>query len=278
MIQLTRTTDTKLLPKSLAGKLRIKKNQELLKQKIQILKGEAIKFEFKSQYWKAAKDAVKAESFNKCAYCESPTAVVAHGDIEHFRPKSSYWWLAYTFHNYCYCCQICNQIYKSDNFPIGGKRWPEPSVTLTTAEDDDVLCSSFGCDPITATEGLSLKQFIALHKKEKPGLPDPYLDKPEKFFSWVADDTLKEVRIVPKSGSAVNKSKTKAVEDFFGLNRKELNAERYRVYDILKKFILLSRSQHLSAADKKLIKEEIKNMTAAGFPYAGMCRFFSKKL
>ena len=49
---------------------------------------------FKSSSWKPAKPALKRESYGKCAYCEAPTGVVCHADVEHFRPKSKHWWLA----------------------------------------------------------------------------------------------------------------------------------------------------------------------------------------
>src|ERR1035441_7770925 len=41
-------------------------------------------------HWKAGKATLIADSHGKCAYCEAPTTVVAHGDVEHFRPKSVY--------------------------------------------------------------------------------------------------------------------------------------------------------------------------------------------
>ena len=46
--------------------------------------------------------------------------MVAYGDVEHFRPKSKYWWLAYCYENYLYSCQMCNQRYKKAEFPIFG--------------------------------------------------------------------------------------------------------------------------------------------------------------
>ena len=36
------------------------------------------------------KAAVKGETYEKCAYCESKIAHVAPGDIEHIKPKSKY--------------------------------------------------------------------------------------------------------------------------------------------------------------------------------------------
>ena len=62
--------------------------------------------------------ATQARDGGKCAYCESPTDTVAHGDVEHYRPKSKYWWLAYCYDNYLYACQICNQVHKGDEFPV----------------------------------------------------------------------------------------------------------------------------------------------------------------
>ncbi len=61
-----------------------------------------------------------------CVYCGRSLDEFP-GDVEHFRPKSSvdgdpshggYWWLAYSFHNYFLSCSICNQIYKSNRFPV----------------------------------------------------------------------------------------------------------------------------------------------------------------
>ncbi len=277
MIQLTRTPDTALIPVSLAGVNRVKKNRELIEQQIELLKGNINKIIFKSNYWKAAKDATKEESLNKCAYCESPTAVVAHGDIEHFRPKSEYWWLAYTFHNYCFCCQICNQTFKSDNFPITGSKWKVPRIKSNTVITD-LLCSGIGPDPLTATEGLSLQKYKTEHTKEKPGLPDPYFDKPEQHFGWKADDTLREVKIVAKTNSALNKRRLKAVEDFFGLNRKELKVERFRVFETFRRFKRLENATGLNAQEKKEIRDQLALMMDAGAPYAAMCRYFNQNL
>jgi Pyruvate/2-oxoacid:ferredoxin oxidoreductase delta subunit len=277
MIQLTRTANTAIIPASLSGANRLSKNKELIEGRINVLKGTNEKIIFKSNYWKAAKPATKSDSFDKCAYCESPTAVVAHGDIEHFRPKSEYWWLAYTYHNYCFCCQICNQSYKSDNFPIFGTKWPQPSVIATTVIND-ILCSNLGPDPLTTTEGLAIAKYKTLHTAEKPGLPDPYFDDPEKFFAWEADDTLREVKIISKTNGAVNKRRLKAVEDYFGLNRNELKRERYGVYKAFRRFKTLAASPSLTVAERKEVRDQMDEMKLANSPYAAMCRYFDANL
>ena len=92
-----------------------------------------------SAVWKAAKPQLKAESFGKCAYCEAPTSTVAHGDVEHFRPKDTYWWWSYCYFNYAYGCQVCNQSNKGTKFPLrtDGVRVPAP-VKPTPLDDTTI--------------------------------------------------------------------------------------------------------------------------------------------
>ncbi len=56
---------------------------------------------------------------------------IAYGDVEHFRPKAGYrqslkgrlirpgyYWLAYEWSNLLFCCQLCNQRFKGNYFPL----------------------------------------------------------------------------------------------------------------------------------------------------------------
>lgn len=71
------------------------------------------------------------DQFGKCAFCEQNIVSVSYGDVEHFRPKggysqndrdalhyASYYWLAYDWNNLVLACQICNQRYKKNLFPL----------------------------------------------------------------------------------------------------------------------------------------------------------------
>lgn len=51
---------------------------------------------------------------NKCAYCEQK---VESFHVEHYRPKQTYYWLAYSWDNLISACAYCNE-YKSTNFQI----------------------------------------------------------------------------------------------------------------------------------------------------------------
>src|SRR5262249_58453194 len=49
-----------------------------------------------------------------CAYCQCHLPGNDRGDVEHFRPKSTYWWLAYKFDNYLLSCSRCNRRFKRE--------------------------------------------------------------------------------------------------------------------------------------------------------------------
>ena len=53
-----------------------------------------------------------------CVYCQQYLPENDRGDVEHFRPKSIYHWLAYAFDNYLLSCGICNRVLKRDHFPL----------------------------------------------------------------------------------------------------------------------------------------------------------------
>lgn len=85
-------------------------NLELMKDRRTVLHNSGLTQKFVSSRWGKAKPQLLKESSGKCAYCETPTSVVAFGDVEHYRPKSKYWWLAYCYDNYLASCQICNLV------------------------------------------------------------------------------------------------------------------------------------------------------------------------
>ena len=100
---------------------------------IQQAEGGTQTFEFDSSIYghKSVKVLLRQLQHGKCCFCEDYIAHVEHGDVEHFRPKGGfqkdeqqplqvpgYYWLAYNFGNLFYCCQICNQVYKKNYFPL----------------------------------------------------------------------------------------------------------------------------------------------------------------
>ncbi len=93
------------------------------------------KFEFDTAVYgcKEVKSALlgKAIQNDKCCFCESNITTTGYGDVEHFRPKggwkqkegdklseTGYYWLAYDWDNLFCSCQICNQQFKKNYFPL----------------------------------------------------------------------------------------------------------------------------------------------------------------
>jgi uncharacterized protein (TIGR02646 family) len=77
------------------------------------------------------KSALRVAQNDKCAFCESKITHIGYGDIEHFRPKGGvrqheteplkypgYYWLVYEWDNLFLSCQLCNQRFKRNCFPL----------------------------------------------------------------------------------------------------------------------------------------------------------------
>lgn len=110
------------------------------------------------------KAALRQAQHGKCAFCESHITHIAYGDVEHFRPKGGvcqrvnsplerpgYYWLAYTWENLLFVCQICNQRHKKSHFPLAN--WAERARRHT---DDLTVEQPLFLDPAAEDPALSL--------------------------------------------------------------------------------------------------------------------------
>ena len=118
MIRLTRIRREAVIHENFRGERKRSFEKELLVNQRRLLRGEIEGHTFNSDRWKPAKEQLLTETLGKCAYCEAPMSTVAYGDVEYYRPKSVYWWLAYCIDNYLASCQLCNQKFKKAFFPI----------------------------------------------------------------------------------------------------------------------------------------------------------------
>ena len=66
----------------------------------------------------------------KCCYCERPVFKY-YRDVEHFRPKSNYYWIAYDWENLFLACPVCNRQYKRAQFPL-----ENPDMRAESHHDD----------------------------------------------------------------------------------------------------------------------------------------------
>lgn len=157
----------------------------------------------------------------KCCFCESKIPHIAHGDVEHFRPKAGvqiegstnlskpgYYWLAYNFSNLFFSCQICNQKFKKNFFPLVDE------TERATSHLHDV----------------SLEESLILH---------PEIDNPEEHLMFESEF------IKPKNNSKKGETTIK----YTGLNRPDLEEQRREYLAVFKKLAILARQGNQEALD-----------------------------
>lgn len=111
----------------------------------------------------------------KCCYCEKICEDVGN-DLEHYRPASRYWWLAWTWENLLFACPNCNRWAKNDEFPL-------------------------------ADETTRLRPEEAPPRGEQPHLVDPAAENPLDAIQFVLDST--SGRWVPRPrGASVKGAET----------------------------------------------------------------------
>jgi uncharacterized protein (TIGR02646 family) len=119
-------------------------------------------FDFRASLYRSAsvKNALRTAQYDKCALCESKVTHIAWGDVEHFRPKSAYrqspddplvrpgyYWLAYEWSNLLFCCQLCNQRFKRNHFPLTNPSRRAKSHNDDIANEEPLLINPAVEDP-----------------------------------------------------------------------------------------------------------------------------------
>jgi superfamily II DNA or RNA helicase len=123
-----------------------------------------------SYLWSDVKECYRHISHEKCWYCEAKTDRI-RGDIDHYRPKGrvtenpahpGYWWLAFDWRNWRFCCELCNSKLadyttgeiggKGNDFPLvddneSRRIWQECEFEDLLAEDPKLLDPTDPQDP-----------------------------------------------------------------------------------------------------------------------------------
>ncbi len=179
-------------------------------------------------------DIIKSDLFamqhRKCCYCEKLQEQAKYRDVEHFRPKSRYWWLAWTWDNLLFACVDCNREYKREQFPLAPGSSPlmmmqappgdeRPLVIDPTAPEIDPLDEiEFRRERIDARErwtpyGLTERgrETIRVCGLDRPGLLTQYtshvrdLVRP-KLATFFAASELADTRATIKAWNTVTRA------------------------------------------------------------------------
>jgi uncharacterized protein (TIGR02646 family) len=141
----------------------------------------------------SVKSALRTAQHEKCAFCESYFTHIAYGDVEHLRPKAGYkqrprdalrrpgyYWLAYEWSNLFFSCQLCNQRFKRNLFPLANPRQRVRSHHQDVARERPLLIDPGQVDPAAylrfreemahpvkgQREGKTTIQALGLNRKE----------------------------------------------------------------------------------------------------------------
>ena len=155
---------------------------------------------------KDIKETLEKIHYNKCAYCE---VWVEEYHIEHFRPKSIYYWLAYSWDNLLLACPTCNRS-KLDQFPC-------KNANCTTLPQD--------IDPTdTSEENIKKINLLSeeLNRQEQPLLINPELESPIGKLQFEENGTIKSSD--ERYTETINVCK---------LNRNKLTLLRKKIFDDL---------------------------------------------
>jgi hypothetical protein len=272
MIKLARKREPSDVPSDFKGQKLAEKQVELLGRYFDA-RAAGRTLAFTSAKWKSAKAKLRIDTVKKCAYCEAPTSVVAHGDVEHFRPKSVYWWLAYCFDNYLFSCQICNQLFKSDAFPISGTVLAAPNLPDPAPSKGEwpALTVEFAMDPMVVTD----QDCLVRWSPERADLVHPYFEDPEPLFRYEIENASGEVWLRAGEGERALRA-LNAAEVVLGLNREDLRKLRYEEFKTIATFKMVLEDKGLSTASRTGILREFARRQKNGFPFAGMHRYFAR--
>jgi uncharacterized protein (TIGR02646 family) len=277
VIELQRNRANTDIPSSFRGNKHIANSLLLLKGRKKHLQNTDEKQEFTTSKWKPAKESLLKDTHNKCAYCEASIKSTGYGDVEHYRPKSVYWWLAYSFENYLVSCAMCNQAFKSNKFPrrTGGSKMRGPRVRKNTSANKLAQLSQTAAP--NPQDIPVLAAYKNAHFDEKPGLLNPYMEDPELVFAWEVDFDDEYIHLVPILGDLRSKHLVGFANTVYGFDRHQLKRDRffaYRFYRLAKMtFLEPTASQGL----RDFAEEELLRMQQDDFPFAGMLRFFARQ-
>jgi uncharacterized protein (TIGR02646 family) len=83
------------------------RNAERMLEAAQDEDARRIVFKSAASVWQELKPVLESIMNKKCWYCETKN-FRSDNAVDHFRPKSRYWWLAFRFENLRFSCTFCN--------------------------------------------------------------------------------------------------------------------------------------------------------------------------
>ncbi len=154
------------------------------------------------------------EQFNeKCAYCETKYKSTSDTWIEHYRPKSEYYWLAYEWSNLIPTCTKCNRK-KNNYFPLIDETNRVKKPPLSNGQLDTSAC----------------KADAAILLNEHAFVLHPKIDNPEEYLDFQIDENCEGIKIIGIDDIEhdMYEGRGDATIEICDLNRRDLKIDRYK--------------------------------------------------
>lgn len=199
----------------------------------------------KSAIWRDLKDILGEISNGKCWYCES-REIRSHTPVDHYRPKSAvdglpdhegYWWLAFDWENYRFCCTYCNSALKDE-------------------EDENVTHGKQDHFPIF-DETRRARSSTDNWKQESPLLLDPWEVADTKLLYF--DIKGKAVEKFPENINRLKYRKANTSIDVYNLNHSKIKNNRMVLYNRIKDLVEAGYRKRQLLADTQDLKPEIRH-------------------
>ena len=189
--------------------------------------------------WNDIQTKLSSIYHNKCVYCEekitrvnainlSGKEEISH-TVEHYRPKSKYGWLAFSWDNLLWCCKKCTDI-KDDKFDIRNAK-----VNYSPSFDSKMHCST-----------------KLYNRLEQPKMVHPELE-----------DIIDKLIFDVKGNISSTDDRVQYTIDCCGLDRDYLNIERKKLFDDLERKLEDAKAQNNQELIQSTVlkfKEESENM------------------
>lgn len=154
---------------------------------------------------------------NKCAFCEQK---IEQSHIEHYRPKSVYYWLAYSWDNLLLACPTCN-INKGIHFDLLGTK---VAFQSTPENLKNINISSSGYDEV-----------------EEPKMVNPEVTDPKGKIQFLRNGMIESED--ERFAYTIEKCE---------IDRKHLNDERRKILDIFQRDIKSAIIENSTIDDQEI--------------------------
>jgi len=188
-------------------------------KRMAIIDGETYidKDEYNARYKKEdIRIALKGIYKNKCAFCEQK---IEQYNVEHYRPKKTYYWLAFSWDNLIMACPTCNQS-KGTNFELVGD---QVEFDNTEVNIRNINSSSASYDLI-----------------EEPKMVNPEITDPLGHIQFKRDGLIESANV--RFAYTIEKC---------NIDRKYLNDERRKLLDVFSRDIRSALIENENPADQQ---------------------------